>query len=115
MNPQDMLSPAEAGDYLGIAKSTLERAAQRLPIVSDRDDEAQGRPATWRLRPGFASRVSPQDGVRRNIRCSDQGERPESEGFASSSEIEAKPRRCSTCGGAEETHEDALHPFTSER
>lgn len=74
----------------GITRITLDRAAKRIGVISERDDSQQGRPATWSL-PGYVSRVSSQEGVRHNPQPSDQGKQGESGGFVSRSDDETKP------------------------
>ena len=74
----------------GIAYATLYRCRKRLGVLSERDENASGRPATWSL--GFVSRGSdtnPLDtnpkGPLTSTNGSDEG------GFVSGSGVETKP------------------------
>jgi hypothetical protein len=76
----------------GITDMTLKRAAKAIPVVSERDDALQGRPATWSLPAGYGSRVMGQEGMTRNPQPSDQGKQGELEGYGSRTEHDPKPR-----------------------
>jgi hypothetical protein len=73
----------------GYGEKMLERAAKRLGVVSERDQQVQGRPATWSL-PGYATPVIRQATLSDNTQPSDQGKHADSKGYATTSDAVGK-------------------------
>ncbi|HET6950020.1 MAG TPA: AAA family ATPase [Acidimicrobiales bacterium] len=75
----------------GYGEKMIERAAKRLGVVSERDQQVQGRPATWTL-PGYPTPVIRQATLSDNTQAPDQGKQAESDGFPTHPDGVGKPR-----------------------
>ena len=64
----------------GISDRTLGRAKEHLKVVSERDDSAKGRPASWSL-PDYWPRVIGQTALANNPQRSDQGQHTPGGGY----------------------------------
>lgn len=88
----------------GFPATTIDRAGRRLGVVSERDDEIQGRPATWRLPtpPGFKPPGLHQTEAVQTLQASDQGKQPEIFGLHQHTQSGANKHSeliCVRCGG----------------
>lgn len=78
----------------GIAERTLERAAERLQVVVERDTTSRGRPAWWRHPDGadFPPSISRQPPMAGNHPAADQAEQTSIAGFPPTPPLGGKPQ-----------------------